>query len=495
MLDPPFLLADLPQTGRLHRQHGRRRYSGALLFMVLSSLAVAFSIFGVSRQLHHGEPGSLAGAVRPDQAGASSATGRPVLRRVDDERRLPPDAARGKQYLAQALSALELKKAQEASGPPASENAREALKMLAYHLSGGFSRKIVGQTVRLEEIAPFDDSVTQTFGTEYEVTRFLGEGLFSLILEVKDKESQRFFALRVPFGANQEDQEEIQASRSTSEDEDSDEEGDSTEERVTQELSELLLSEEEGIRTALDKTPAAKGASHRGIAVPLATAELEDMPADLYADGLVVSNKVQLTELFYGDLETLVEHSPLLPLDAKVYIAQRLLLQVLYLQEIGACHNDLKLSSCFMRADGSFLLGDFASTNVAGTEAGKFVGATLAFIEPELFMSIKKGLETATPVVPEAKSDLWSLGALLYELFTGDLPYGLSAPAHSMDRLYLHLTELLQRDISSAVLVPDMTKSHVPERWQELLTRLLQVKREKRISADEVMREFSDLWQ
>jgi class 3 adenylate cyclase len=83
----------------------------------------------------------------------------------------------------------------------------------------------------------------------------------------------------------------------------------------------------------------------------------------------------------------------------------------------GIVHRDLKPDNLMLRADGSLALVDFGVAkrtrqSLASTRHGQVVG-TPYYLSPE---------QAATGAVTN-KSDLYSLGVLAYEMFTGEKPY------------------------------------------------------------------------
>src|SRR5437763_1355678 len=78
----------------------------------------------------------------------------------------------------------------------------------------------------------------------------------------------------------------------------------------------------------------------------------------------------------------------------------------------GVIHRDLKPANVWRAADGTVLLGDFglaATTDTSRLTVDGLVIGTVAYLAPE----------QAVGRAPDARSDLYSLGALLYELVTG----------------------------------------------------------------------------
>jgi nucleotide-binding universal stress UspA family protein len=94
------------------------------------------------------------------------------------------------------------------------------------------------------------------------------------------------------------------------------------------------------------------------------------------------------------------------------------------LHEQGGIHLDLKPSNVILRPDGEAVLIDFGLSrhlrypDLLGEEAHAPVGSA-PYVSPEGVLGIRN----------DPRSDLFSLGVVLYELATGELPYG--APTSS----------------------------------------------------------------
>ncbi len=81
-------------------------------------------------------------------------------------------------------------------------------------------------------------------------------------------------------------------------------------------------------------------------------------------------------------------------------------------------HQDIKPANVLIDDNGNYAITDFGiSAEMGGTamESEDESGGTFAYMAPERFLE-------GTPPMPE--SDIWALGATLYELITGDAPFG-----------------------------------------------------------------------
>ncbi|MEB3327923.1 MAG: serine/threonine-protein kinase, partial [Candidatus Sericytochromatia bacterium] len=92
----------------------------------------------------------------------------------------------------------------------------------------------------------------------------------------------------------------------------------------------------------------------------------------------------------------------------------------------GYVHRDLKPANMRLTADGQLKLTDFGLSELAGRAGGPITG-TLWYLAPEV---IKRG-----PV--DRRADLYALGAVAYELLTGQPPF---VGARPVEVLQAHLT-------------------------------------------------------
>jgi len=162
--------------------------------------------------------------------------------------------------------------------------------------------------------------------------------------------------------------------------------------------------------------------------------------------------------------------------DAVAIIAARLADAIAYLHHLGVSHGDLKPSNVILGPGAHPYLIDF---NLATGLDGSLLrcGGTIPYMAPErlrLLLGEKEGAESG----PTAPTDLYSLGAVLFEMLTGCLPYKPGAYFDPKDVV----RDLLRRQSRAT---PDLTPhaAQVPTPLMRLLARCLSVDPRTRPSA------------
>ncbi|BDZ66200.1 Stk1 family PASTA domain-containing Ser/Thr kinase [Agromyces mangrovi Wang et al. 2018] len=109
----------------------------------------------------------------------------------------------------------------------------------------------------------------------------------------------------------------------------------------------------------------------------------------------------------------------------------------------GIVHRDLKPENVLLADDGRIKLGDFglARAASANTSTGQALLGTIAYLSPEL----------VTRGVADARSDIYAVGILLYEMLTGEQPYVGEAP---MQIAYQHANDTVPTPSSKEPSVP-----------------------------------------
>jgi hypothetical protein len=140
-------------------------------------------------------------------------------------------------------------------------------------------------------------------------------------------------------------------------------------------------------------------------------------------------------------------------------------------QHAGILHRDVKPSNVFLDADGRAKIGDFGISK--SLEVDSHLSQTGAFLGTPFYASPEQ--IAAEPL--DLRSDLYSVGAMLYELVTGKLPYqGTNASAVLAQVLTRDPVPFAQHDVA------------VPPGLQRVILRLLAKSREKRFQSYEQLR-------
>ena len=121
----------------------------------------------------------------------------------------------------------------------------------------------------------------------------------------------------------------------------------------------------------------------------------------------------------YVDGETLTQRISRfgsLPVEEAIYIFQTVTEAIHYIHGQGVLHRDIKSNNIKISSTGEVKLLDFgiakSGDTPSMTRTGDVIG-TLEYLSPE---QVKAG-------AADARSDIWALGTLLYEMMTGHLPF------------------------------------------------------------------------
>nr|WP_197517278.1 Stk1 family PASTA domain-containing Ser/Thr kinase [Microbacterium karelineae] len=149
-------------------------------------------------------------------------------------------------------------------------------------------------------------------------------------------------------------------------------------------------------------------------------------------------------------LRDLLNEQKRLPLDHAITVMHAVLSGLASAHRAGFIHRDVKPENVLIAEDGRIKIGDFglARATTANTASGQQLLGTIAYLAPEL----------VTQGTADARTDIYALGIMLYEMLTGEQPYQGEQP---MQIAYQHATEQVPR--------PSFLNPAVPEQLDELV--------------------------
>ncbi len=151
-----------------------------------------------------------------------------------------------------------------------------------------------------------------------------------------------------------------------------------------------------------------------------------------------------------------------LPVDRAMRIAEQVCQALEHAHKRGIIHRDLKPGNVWLTEDGTAQLGDFglavALDRSRMTMQGMMMG-TVAYMAPE----------QALGRAPDARSDLYALGATLYEMVAGRPPF-----------LGDNAVGVISQHINTAPVAPGWHNPEVPKPLEALILRLLAKSPEER---------------
>ena len=182
------------------------------------------------------------------------------------------------------------------------------------------------------------------------------------------------------------------------------------------------------------------------------------------------SEKIYLImELMTGGnlLSKVVQEEGLCESNVKL-IAKSLLLGVRHLHEQEICHNGLEPSNIFLDATDGAKIGDFGHASRVGSMASS--PGTAAYMAPEVLQG----------AAPNAASDMWSIGVLLYFCLSGRTPFVDQSSAASSRT---NVSRIHKADYS----FPTTEWKHVPRYAKQLISSLIHMDPTVRLTAEEAL--------
>ncbi|CDJ59621.1 hypothetical protein, conserved [Eimeria maxima] len=384
------------------------------------------------------------------------------------EQTLPPELKRGKEEIATLL------RESCSSKPETSLFSHTIARKAASVLSAGTMDNLVGIAITLREVEPIKPNGEETTHAPRSVLirGILSVGYPSIVMEVEDTETGNMYSMRMRVFSAAGVQSVIE------------------EAKLLASAQRWADSEESIARQASCGIPAHLVAKQKGFAIPLFVGNLANMPKVTLHGGFYFFSRVQIFGRLHGEFRFGSLVTANLSMHAKEYMGRRLVQTVLKLQQALLSHNNLDWTSIYALPDGSFLLGGFDSCIPFGQAIGVHIRLSGKHVEPTLRIQENLYAESA---VPQANSDLWSLGMLLYELFTGgSVPYTEDEADYAEHGLKMS-KYLIDSEVDPVELVLELNEANCPPRWVQLILRLLHPVRGTRITAWGILMEFPDL--
>ncbi|MEA2422578.1 MAG: eukaryotic-like serine/threonine-protein kinase, partial [Thermoleophilaceae bacterium] len=171
-----------------------------------------------------------------------------------------------------------------------------------------------------------------------------------------------------------------------------------------------------------------------------------------------------------GSLDELLDGAPDRRLDpaTTLKVAEGIARALEHAHQHGVVHRDLKPANVFLTEDGTAKLGDFglafSMERSRASKTGLIVG-TVSYMAPEQALGQR----------PDAKSDVYSLGALLYEMATGRPPF-----------VGDDLVSVISQHQRAEPVRPSWHAPDTPPGLEELIMLLLEKRPDERPSAGEI---------
>src|ERR671918_2266965 len=132
------------------------------------------------------------------------------------------------------------------------------------------------------------------------------------------------------------------------------------------------------------------------------------------------------------------------PINVAIEYARQILSALRFAHRHGIVHRDIKPHNVLVDSDGHVKVTDFGIARAGAsqmTETGSIVG-TAQYLSPE----------QARGTGVDQRSDIYSLGVVLYELLTGEVPFGGDSPV-----------EIAMKHLSSKPKLPSELREGIPE--------------------------------
>ncbi len=172
-------------------------------------------------------------------------------------------------------------------------------------------------------------------------------------------------------------------------------------------------------------------------------------------DSSAFGDKIQIGVLEFingGDFTDLLRKKPSFEVLRKIFIG--IMEGLRYLHSNGIIHRDLKPENILIQKEGGEIIpkiADFGISKVlqdGGSGASSMIIGSIEYMAPEQFNVVRYGKNDQL----NTNLDLWSLGTILYEAFTGSAPFGKTKQGVSRDEI---MRNILEKNLTEIQKVPE----------------------------------------
>ena len=205
---------------------------------------------------------------------------------------------------------------------------------------------------------------------------------------------------------------------------------------------------------------------------------LLDHPNIVKVYDVIFSNRIQSIVMEYIDgitLKDYIDQEHVLRWKEAVHFTVQILKALQHAHDKGIVHRDVKPHNIMLLSDGSIKITDFGiarfSRSNTKTITDKAIGS-VHYISPE----------QASGACTDARSDLYSLGVMMFEMLTGKLPFEADS-----------LVSVAIKQIQSEPIRPRSINPDIPEGLEEIVMRAMQKDASKRYqSAAEMLHDIDE---
>jgi serine/threonine protein kinase len=158
-----------------------------------------------------------------------------------------------------------------------------------------------------------------------------------------------------------------------------------------------------------------------------------------------------------------------MPLGEVVRVMLDVLDGLAYAHSEGMIHRDLKPANIMLTKRGQAVITDFGIAQMVGATRYTMSGALMGTLN---YMAPEQGMQNQS----DARSDLYSLGIVLYEMLTGKPPFDADTPL-----------AILMKHVNEPLPVPPTTGVVIPEAFERILLKVLSKNPDDRYQTAEEM--------